>query len=776
MRELTCTCDERSIIVGWNNGFPQCKRCLDIEVPSADSRACLTCKGRQKFVSKKQCFGCHDESIYVELRDNSSLKGETSCSRCHIGTVPSIDRQSCKLCDPAAPICTCSQSTVSDCPTKSGWNPSIQFYRLDYGGIQLDSSLLRASLPEFTLACKVRKRRLKSNETLACEGLANMCVLNLYDDSGYGPCKVVKESTRHVVPWLYFTEGEAVAVLNKQANPKYTMDPTSRTSRLNVVAHKWLINGSWYGTTSGLSQLELCPGSENLRPGRFALDYKNTCYLKPSSFLNMETIFYDLYLEYMLNNKSLLQPIPVLFLDYKRNNKFVNKVNGMSQWQLTRRLLLVDNVGGHKNGEALLSPSVVRYLKSAKLSIRVKSTPNQGSIYLPLLIVSFGVLRSEDFESNKAVKVSFKVEFHMRENVKRHSDVLEVVVMIWRQVTVDIFLIDWEHPRVEKSNSLFVSAWRTYFVANKWHDLQTIRKTNIIIQLAVTIIVLKVMGLELWALKEPELSTTLNDRMNFIDYSIVFRIAVVVCVYLAVYIVQWIFLNLLYDRYIRNRIQEFVDICSLTNISVFILLFENYGFYIHGKYFCFRSAHGFSDTDMATLRKQLRREEEDLVGHRGLVPASDHQTFTILIPPKLRLVYKSLINSVFSENSHFPLTMLRKQGGRHNGGDIIMQSYITINRFLAAFIEHALKDLDYEVRDKEFIEALLDIDIYDPSGKGVFFNDNGHSFDSVLFYGNEFTLFTFDLILFCFIELFSQNYLVSAILTGIFDEVTSKPV
>lgn len=40
----------------------------------------------------------------------------------------------------------------------------------------------------------------------------------------------------------------------------------------------------------------------------------------------METIFYDLYLEYMLNNKSLLQPIPVLFLDYKRNNKFVNKV------------------------------------------------------------------------------------------------------------------------------------------------------------------------------------------------------------------------------------------------------------------------------------------------------------------------------------------------------------------------------------------------------------------------------------------------------------------
>jgi len=30
-------------------------------------------------------------------------------------------------------------------------------------------------------------------------------------------------------------------------------------------------------------------------------------------------------------------------------------------------------------------------------------------------------------------------------------------------------------------------------------------------------------------------------------------------------------------------IQEFVDICSMANISVFILALENYGFYIHGR-------------------------------------------------------------------------------------------------------------------------------------------------------------------------------------------------
>lgn len=39
----------------------------------------------------------------------------------------------------------------------------------------------------------------------------------------------------------------------------------------------------------------------------------------------------------------------------------------------------------------------------------------------------------------------------------------------------------------------------------------------------------------------------------------------------------------IYERYIKNGIQEFVDICSLANISVFILSLENYGYYIHGR-------------------------------------------------------------------------------------------------------------------------------------------------------------------------------------------------
>lgn len=49
-----------------------------------------------------------------------------------------------------------------------------------------------------------------------------------------------------------------------------------------------------------------------------------------------------------------------------------------------------------------------------------------------------------------------------------------------------------------------------------------------------------------------------------------------------------------------------------------------------------RSPHGFSDTDMCSMLQQLRRESENMCGHRGLLPNSEHQTFCFLAPLQLR--------------------------------------------------------------------------------------------------------------------------------------------
>jgi meckelin len=46
---------------------------------------------------------------------------------------------------------------------------------------------------------------------------------------------------------------------------------------------------------------------------------------------------------------------------------------------------------------------------------------------------------------------------------------------------------------------------------------------------------------------------------------------------------QWLLVTGFYERYVENKIQQFIDLCSVANISVFVLANENYGYYLHGR-------------------------------------------------------------------------------------------------------------------------------------------------------------------------------------------------
>ena len=54
----------------------------------------------------------------------------------------------------------------------------------------------------------------------------------------------------------------------------------------------------------------------------------------------------------------------------------------------------------------------------------------------------------------------------------------------------------------------------------------------------------------------------------------------------------------------EDKIQQFVDLCSMSNISVFIMANAQYGYYIHG-----RSVHGKADTNMSEMAEMMKREE-----------------------------------------------------------------------------------------------------------------------------------------------------------------------
>lgn len=91
---------------------------------------------------------------------------------------------------------------------------------------------------------------------------------------------------------------------------------------------------------------------------------------------------------------------------------------------------------------------------------------------------------------------------------------------------------------------------------------------------------------------------------------------------------------------------------------------------------------------------------------------------------------------------------------------------MAMNRFLTGFIDHSLRDLDYLVYDKLLFERIFNIEVREqPVDKAIFYKDDGKSFNTVLFYGNEWTLMLFDLLFFGIVDYISTNYVLAGVLT-----------
>lgn len=78
----------------------------------------------------------------------------------------------------------------------------------------------------------------------------------------------------------------------------------------------------------------------------------------------------------------------------------------------------------------------------------------------------------------------------------------------------------------------------------------------------------------------------------------------------------------------------------MSNISVFILMENLYGYYLHG-----RSPHGIADVDIKEMLTNFKREKEELIGRRGLEANSDEQMFIIKISQSFRSQFDNLVQS-----------------------------------------------------------------------------------------------------------------------------------
>lgn len=96
-------------------------------------------------------------------------------------------------------------------------------------------------------------------------------------------------------------------------------------------------------------------------------------------------------------------------------------------------------------------------------------------------------------------------------------------------------------------------------------------------------------------------------------------------------------------------------------------------------------------------------------------------------------------------------------------------AYSTMNKFLTSFIEHSSTEFDYVVKDKLLLESVLDMELQPPFEKGFFYKDDTKSFTRTLFYGVEWSLLLFDLLLFAVVDMAATDYVLAAIITYLAD-------
>ncbi|XP_043835009.1 meckelin isoform X2 [Dromiciops gliroides] len=849
-RGISCKCLPGFRMVSNNGGPIICEKCPEnMKGVTEDGWNCISCPNGLTAEGRCQCPTDH---ILVEQDTDGKLLSEANCILCdgseNSFSAANIFRNRCVRCEPTfintTKSCTCSEPaslTGGLCfSSKGNFLPqAVTTWRYGQLGSLLNSEWFSKHLQAAAAACWIY-----SNLT-SCQALGNMCVMNMnsWSPATFDACRLFRfifDNTaglgtvhsisfwRKNLPWLFYGDqvGLAPQVLKTtQLSTNFSFKGQNQNMKLRFVAASYDVRGNfleWKTLEGGL--LQLCPDTVTRLNAayNFGTTYQQNCEIPISKILTDFTspVFYDVYLEYTSENQEQhLWAIPILNLNLRYNEIFVNQDSSSAKWLLTRRLFLVDTLSGREN-DLGSRPRIIRIASKLTMSICLVPNTKSGNIYPPLITVAYRDVEIQD-PDRQSVMVSFSVRYEMNQE-EAHTQtnialgVLGGLAVLWSllktagwkrrigspmidlqtvmkflvyyagdlanvffiitmgtglywliffkaqkavsvllpmlgqeesfvtyvgcafalktlqflhklvsQVTIDIFLIDWERPKgkvlkaVEgegglRSAAVPVSIWRTYFVANEWNEIQTVRKINPLLQVLTVLFFLEIL-----------------------------------------------FFAIFYERFIEDKIRQFVDLCSMSNISVFLLSHRCFGYYIHG-----RSVHGHADTDMEEMNLNLKREAENLCSQRGLLPNTDGQTFQISISNKMRQHYDRIHETLTRKNG--PARLLSSSETTFEQS---VKAYHAMNKFLGSFIDHVHKEMDYFVKDKLLLELILGMEFMEPVEKSIFYNDENYSFSNVLYYGNEATIFIFDILFFSVVDLASQDFVLAAVLTYLQQEV-----
>ncbi|KAL9181414.1 hypothetical protein ACHAXT_010219 [Thalassiosira profunda] len=265
---------------------------------------------------------------------------------------------------------------------------------------------------------------------------------------------------------------------------------------------------------------------------------------------------------------------------------------------------------------------------------------------------------------------------------------------IVRQCRSDVIFVDHERPPCGKRSN-GVSMWRIFTVANAYNRLQGKRRSNTATSLVVVAFAMFGLGQRNNALPQPNFEQGLgreNIALSFANSVFFFIVA---------WLIQWMWRVLVQERFLsENPSTQFVDLITACNVSVFIMLENNKGFYLHGV-----SPYQTADCSVEEMLLNLEREG---LGHfigRGFSEATgDCQAFSLFASPVFRAQLSKIYGYALPNRSHI----------ESNDGNKAALARFEMTQFLQGFVDQqptlaSTDGLSYIVREPLASERLLGV-------------------------------------------------------------------
>jgi len=364
-----------------------------------------------------------------------------------------------------------------------------------------------------------------------------------------------------------------------------------------------------------------------------------------------------------------------------------------------------------------------------------------------------------------------------------------VAVLVFVQSQFGVSFVDWEKPRkvlvpgTAKEGLAPTSCWRTLLIANEWSELAAARYSWPEATLFVLVLALEGLRWTNVSGSTPD-AGDLEAHAWVVDNGMM-RAGLSTLVWAACVAAQYLLRLGILDRFVGNPASAFVDLCYMANVSMFLFSSATrpeFGYYVHG-----RSTMTSTDTSLEELQLQLKREEGAVVGGRGLVADAhgeadrDCQTFEVHLDGQTAAKYAELV-------ALGAASMAREGGDATPAYAGLPQMQVGVSaaealRQVSYLLRRVVADVTSNARsDRVLAKGFLDHVFRMPPALGastmdsrptMFVYDHAHSFMRMTFYGKDFTLTMWELIVFVALDWELRRPAVSAAVTWILVRVLS---